>query len=795
MDLDFKKIDQKWQKKWEKSLKINLNDNKNKFYCLTMFSYPSGSNLHVGHWYNYGPTDSYARFMKMNGYNVFQPQGFDAFGLPAENFAIKHGIHPRESTNSNIETMKEQLSSIGGMFNWDHEIRTCDKEYYKWNQWLFIQLFKNDLAYQKEALVNWDPVDQTVLANEQVLADGTSDRSGAKVIQKPLKQWFFKITDYADELLKFDNIDWPQKTISMQKNWIGKSVGGSINFSISTHKEKIEVFTTRPDTIFGATYIVLSPEHSLVKKISTNEKMKEVEKYIKVSESKNELQRMDLTKEKTGVFTGSYAINPANNKEIPIWIADYVLTSYGTGAIMAVPAHDERDQVFAIKYNLPIDLVVEDRNHEGPPYSCLFEHGHCINSDFLDGLSTDQAINKSLDWLESEGIGKRQNNYRLRDWLISRQRYWGTPIPIVYDPEGNPHCVPEEHLPWVLPDDVEYKPKGTSPLGSSKELVDRTESIFGKGWRPEIDTMDTFVCSSSYYLRYLDPHNSKEPFSKKYLDWMPVDCYVGGAEHATMHLLYARFITKALRDLKFINFDEPFKKLYHQGTITKDGAKMSKSKGNTVAPDKFIETYGSDTFRIYLMFMGPYDEGGDWNDKGIKGIDRFLKKIWKIINLPHTDKDDTKTIQLMNKTIKIVTSNLEKMIFNTSISRLMELVNHISQYDRISLSSKENLTLLLSPLAPHLSEEIWEKIGHKDSVFDNSWPKYDSSNIESNNITIIVQVNGKLRGSFETGKDQSKDLLLNKAKELDKIQKYLKDTDIIKEIYVPNKLINFVVKK
>ncbi|MDC0145129.1 leucine--tRNA ligase [bacterium] len=794
MDLDFKKIDKKWQKKWEKSLKTDLDDNKKKFYCLTMFSYPSGSKLHVGHWYNYGPTDSYARFMKMNGYNVFQPQGFDAFGLPAENFAIKHGIHPRESTDSNIKTMKEQLSSIGGMFNWDHEIRTCDKEYYKWNQWLFIQLFKNGLAYQKEALVNWDPVDQTVLANEQVLADGTSDRSGAKVIQKPLKQWFFKITDYADELLNFDTLDWPNKTVSMQKNWIGKSEGGSINFSISNHKEKIEVFTTRPDTIFGATYIVLSPEHSLVKKVSKNEKMNEIEKYIKVSESKNELQRMDLTKEKTGVFTGAYAINPANNKEIPIWIADYVLPSYGTGAIMAVPAHDVRDSVFASKYNLPKDLVVEDRNHEGPPISFLPSHGHCINSDFLNGLSTNQAINKSLDWLESEGIGQRKNNYRLRDWLISRQRYWGTPIPIVYDPNGKPHCVPEEHLPWVLPDDVEYKPKGTSPLGSSKELIERTEFIFGKGWRPEIDTMDTFVCSSWYYLRYLDPNNSKEPFSRKYLNWMPVDCYVGGAEHATMHLLYARFITKALRDLKFIDFDEPFKKLYHQGTITKDGAKMSKSKGNTVAPDQFIETYGSDTFRIYLMFMGPYDEGGDWNDKGIKGIDRFLKKVWKIISLPNANKDDEKTTQLMNKTIKIVTSNLEKMIFNTSISRLMEFVNHLSQHKEVSLSLKENLTLLLSPLSPHLSEEIWEKIGHKESIFNTSWPDYDASNIESNNLTIIVQINGKLRANFEIEKDQSQEIVLNEAKSLDKVQKYLKDSELIKEIYIPNKLINFVVK-
>ena len=560
MEINFQKIDKKWQKIWNSSKQIDLSNNSKKFYCLTMFSYPSGSKLHVGHWYNYGPTDSYARFLKMNGYNVFQPQGFDAFGLPAENFAIKHGVHPRKSTNENIKTMKDQLNSIGGMFNWEHEIRTCDETYYKWNQWLFLELFKNKLAYQKEAMVNWDPVDQTVLANEQVLADGTSDRSGAKVIQKPLKQWFFKITNYADELLNFDQIDWPSKTVSMQKNWIGKSVGASIDFNIENTNNKIQVFTTRPDTLFGATYLVLSPENPLVDKITKNDYKDSVNQYKIVSNDKNEQQRLDLTKEKTGVFTGSYAINPINDKKIPIWIADYVLMSYGTGAIMAVPGHDQRDNEFANKFNLPISIVVKEKiklNQENP----FFGNGYCTNSSFLNDLSTKDAINEVIKWLEENKVGKRYTNYRLRDWLISRQRYWGTPIPIVYDPEGNPHSIPEKYLPWKLPDDVEYKPKGTSPLGSSKELVDRTEKIFGKGWRPEIDTMDTFVCSSWYYLRYLDPNNNNEAFNQKILNWMPVDCYVGGAEHATMHLLYARFITKALRDMKYINFDEPFKKL------------------------------------------------------------------------------------------------------------------------------------------------------------------------------------------------------------------------------------------
>ena len=795
MDFDFKKIEKKWQGFWDKNAKTDLNDSNKKFYCLTMFSYPSGSKLHIGHWYNYGPTDSYARFMKMQGYNVFQPQGFDAFGLPAENFAIKHGIHPRISTDDNIKTMKSQLKSIGGMFNWDAEVITCNEDYYKWTQWLFIQLFNNGLAHQKEALVNWDPIDQTVLANEQVLSDGTSERSGAKVIQKPLKQWFFKITNYADELLDFSGLDWPKKTIAMQKNWIGKSIGSSIKFKIDKLNSKIEVFTTRPDTIFGVTYLVLSPEHPLTNSIVSDEFREDVLNYAKEAESKNELQRLDLNKQKTGVFSGSYAINPLNNKKIPIWIADYVLMSYGTGAIMAVPAHDERDFEFAKKYNLSIDLVVEEKKGQNSNEESFFGYGYCINSDFLNGLATNQAKDKILDFLEDKKIGKRTKKYRLRDWLISRQRYWGTPIPIVYDTEGKPHIIPEEHLPWTLPDDVEYKPKGTSPLGSSRELIERTESIFGKGWRPEIDTMDTFVCSSWYYLRYVDSKNNEKIFSEKLMDWLPVDCYVGGAEHATMHLLYARFITKALRDLKFVNFSEPFKKLYHQGTITKDGSKMSKSKGNTVAPDKFIETYGSDTFRIYLMFMGPYDEGGDWNDKGIKGIDRFLNKIWKLIQLKNSNSNDKKTIQLMHQTIKIVTENLNDMKFNTAISRLMEFVNHLTQFNSISIDVKEKLALLIAPFAPHLSEEIWLILGKEASIFDINWPNYDSKKLETDEVTIVIQINGKLRANMIIQKSLDKESILSKSKLLPNISKYLDNSEIVKEIYVPEKLINFVVKQ
>ena len=792
MEFDFKKTEEKWQKFWKENTTQNLDNIDKKFYCLTMFSYPSGSNLHVGHWYNYGPTDSYARFMKMNGYNVFQPQGFDAFGLPAENYAIKHGIHPRVSTDQNIKTMKSQLKSIGGMFDWGAEIRTCDQDYYKWNQWIFSKLFESNLAYQKEALVNWDPVDQTVLANEQVLSDGTSERSGAKVIQKPLKQWFFKITDYAEELLNFEGLNWPKKTIAMQKNWIGKSVGASIYFQLSDFDDKIEVFTTRPDTIFGATYIVLSPEHALTKKISNNKN--EILDYIEESGLKNELQRLDLNKDKTGVFTGTYAINPANNKKIPIWIADYVLVSYGSGAIMSVPGHDERDFEFAKKYDIPIDMVVSKSKNLEVSEEAIFEEGFCVNSDFLDGLSTQDAKKEIINWLEKKSLGERKINFRLRDWLISRQRYWGTPIPIVYDPDGNPHLVPKEHLPWKLPDDVEYKPKGTSPLGSSKELLERTESLFGKGWRPEIDTMDTFVCSSWYYLRYPDSKNNDEIFSKDSLSWLPVDCYVGGAEHATMHLLYARFITKALRDLKILNFDEPFKRLYHQGTITKDGAKMSKSKGNTVAPDEFINQYGSDTFRIYLMFMGPYDEGGDWNDKGIKGIYRFLNKIWKLVALPDSKELDKEIDQLMHQTIKVVTDDLCNMKFNTAISRLMELVNSVSGKDSIASTFKKNIALLLAPLAPHLSEELWSIIGHNSSIFDEPWPKHNPLKLQKDEMNIVIQVNGKVRANISLQKGLDKDNILNQCKELDNVAKYLDGNQLIKEIYVPEKIVNFVVK-
>ena len=786
-------IESKWQKYWieQKSNKVNISDNKNKKYVLTMFSYPSGDKLHIGHWYNFGPVDTYARYLKMNNYNIFQPQGFDAFGLPAENYAIKNGVHPRISTEKNIKTMRSQLMAIGAMYDWDSEIRTCDADYYKWTQWLFLQLYNNNLAYRKEAMVNWDPVDQTVLANEQVLSDGTSERSGAVVVQKPLKQWFFKITNYAEELLKFENLNWPKKTILMQKNWIGKSQGSTIFFNVEGSSEKIEVFTTRPDTIFGVTYIVLSPEHSLVEKLNLKSNS-DIKSYCDSASKKSELQRTDLDKNKTGIYSGHNAVNPLTKKSIPIWIGDYVLSNYGTGAVMAVPGHDQRDFDFAKTYNLDIVKVVDNGKNIPVDEEAFTEDGYNVNSDFLNNLDTNTAKKEIIKYFVDQKIGGNKTTYKLKDWLISRQRYWGAPIPIVYDPEGNPHPIPDEHLPWLLPDDVEYKPKGTSPLGSSKELIQRTEDIFGKGWRPEIDTMDTFVCSSWYYLRYVDPNNNECAFSDDSLSWLPVDHYIGGAEHATMHLLYARFITKCLRDLGFLNFDEPFKHLFHQGMITKDGSKMSKSKGNTVSPDEFVKKYGSDTFRCYLMFMGPFDEGGDWNDKGITGIDRFLKRSYRIIVnddcKKHNDEDD----YVINSTIRFVSEGLSDMKFNTSISKLMELVNHF--YDKgLSMTYKEVYVKLLSPFAPHLAEEMWEKIGNKCSVFNENWPTYDESKTVLDEIDIAVQVNGKLRATLKIKNSDSKESVLMLAKEQSNVLSHIEGKNIIKEIYIPGKIVNLVV--
>ncbi|MFA7681578.1 MAG: leucine--tRNA ligase [Candidatus Peribacteraceae bacterium] len=801
-------IEAKWQKQWEKKklFSVDLKKVKDPYYALVMFPYPSGDRLHVGHWYAYAPPDSHARFMRMRGKDVFEPIGFDAFGLPAENFAIKTGTPPEESTEENVQTMIRQLKRMGCMYDWEKLVMTSRPEYYRWTQWLFLKMYEKELAYRKEAPVNYCSSCQTVLANEQA-QDGTCERCGTEVIQKPLTQWFWKITQYADELLEgLDDLNWPEKTKTMQRNWIGKSEGAEVEFDVVDHDEKITVFTTRPDTLFGATYMVLAPEHPLVDMITSKDHKGVIEAYRKEVAKKTELERTDLAKVKTGEPTGAYAINPVNGEQIPIWIADYVLMGYGTGAIMAVPAHDERDFEFAQMFDLPIVEVIQsdDITEEGKAFC---GNGVNINSDFLNGLQTSEAKKRMISWLEDEGKGRALTNYRIRDWLVSRQRYWGAPIPIVYDLEGKPHPVPEEHLPWLLPTDVEFKPKGTSPLTGSKELKDRVEKIFGKGWIPEYDTMDTFVCSSFYYLRYLAEGDEKhliDPTIEK--NWMPVDMYIGGPEHACMHLIYARFVMMALRDFGCVSHVEPFRQLVHQGMITNQGAKMSKSKGNTVSPDTFVERYGSDVFRMYLMFMGPYSEGGDWSDTGIKGIARFVQKVYRVLTTKtpadrsakrkgsnkKVDQDSAVTAAL-HGTIKRVTEDTERFHFNTAISALMEFLNLLEKQEGVTVETAQTFVKLLAPLAPHLSEELWEALGGKGFVIDQQWPAYDPKHMQTDTITIAVQINGKVRGEFQASSDISDTDAIAQAKELENVQKYLAGKKLKKEIYVQGKLVSIVL--
>jgi leucyl-tRNA synthetase len=818
MRYPYSEIESKWQKFWEENNvhKTDLSKTSNKLYCLVMFSYPSGSKLHCGHWYNYGPTDSWARYKKLKGFNVFEPMGFDAFGLPAENYAIKTGIHPYDSTMTNIKDISQQLKNIGCMYDWDSELMTCVPEYYKWNQWLFLQLYKKGMAYRKNAPVNWCPNDNTVLANEQVQADGTCERCGTLVIQKNLTQWFFKITDYAEELLKeLDNINWPEKTKLMQKNWIGKSTGAEINFNIDGYDKELTVFTTRPDTLFGATYMVLAPEHPLVDIITSNEFKPEIEKYKNSTKSMSEIDRTSTVKEKTGVFTGAYAINPANDKKIPIWIADYVLVTYGTGAIMAVPGQDERDWEFAEKFNLPIIRTV--KTSDGFEGKAFTGDGPAINSGFLDGLNVIEAKKKMIEWLESKGIGTRKVNYRLRDWLISRQRYWGTPIPIIHCPNCGEVPVEEKDLPVELPYHVEFKPGGESPLTSNKEFINVKCPKCGADAKRDPDTMDTFVDSSWYYFRYLNPKFKDKIFDTSLTDkWVPVDRYVGGAEHATMHLLYARFMHKFLRDLGYTNSNEPFLNLTHQGTITNQGAKMSKSKGNVVNPDEFTSKFGADVFRLYLMFMGPYEMGGDWSDKGISGTDRFVQRTYELFgrypqlldnaaakNSYDIDslKDEEKTVyRKANQTIKKFDEEIENFRFNTAIASLMELLNElVKSLDKCSPEIQsyalERFGILVSPMAPHLAEECLQILGRKNSIFQNPvWYDPDLAALIEDKVNFAVQVNGKLRATIEmpinSGQEEVKKAIMTD----DKALKYLEGKTIVKEVFVKNKIYNIVVK-
>lgn len=812
----FEEIEQKWRKYWDESkiYQTDLSDVAKKLYTLVMFIYPSGDRLHIGHWYNYGPTDTWARFKKMQGYNVLEPIGYDAFGLPAENFAIKKGVHPAESTAENIKKIREQLKSIGAMYDWSKEIDTSSPEYYKWTQWLFLQLYKHGLAYRKKAPVNWCPSCNTVLANEQVI-DGHCERCDTEVSRKDLKQWFFKITDYADRLLAdHKKIHWPEKTITMQKNWIGRSEGALIRFKIAGKSEEIEVFTTRPDTLFGVTYMVLAPEHPLVEKITKDPFRNDVRAYVEKTRKQTEIERTSTVVEKTGVFTGAYAINPVNDEKVPIWIADYVLLSYGTGAVMAVPAHDQRDFEFACKYNLEIRVVISPDGLElkDELTEALSEPGIMIHSGQFNGLPAKEGIKKVTNFLKTKGVGEEHVTYKLRDWLISRQRYWGAPIPIVYCDKCGEVAVDEASLPVKLPEKVDFSGKGESPLATAPEFVHTTCPKCGGPAEREVDTMDTFVCSSWYFLRYLSPNNNDQPWDREIADkWLPVDQYVGGAEHAVMHLLYARFVTKALYDMKFIGFDEPFNKLIHQGTITNKGAKMSKSRGNVVNPDHFIQKYGSDTFRMYMMFMGSYEDGGDWSDEGITGIDRFLNRIWRLVHeyksLPPKGDERNSSMnvkRVQHYTIKEVTNDLERFHFNTAISRLMEFYKEITNYrsevpveaqnSHILDEAIETIVTLLAPFAPHLAEELWVKLGNTPSIFQRNWPGYDHSMLKSETINIVLQVNGKLRDQIQVEATISNNDLIETALKSEKIKKHIMNKKIMKKIVVPKRLVNFVVK-
>ncbi len=809
-----KKIDAKWQKNWkEKNVyKYDMNSKKEKFYTLEMFSYPSGAKLHLGHWFNYAPADSFARFKKMQGYNVFHPMGFDAFGLPAENYAIKTGIHPEESTIKNIETMKKQLEEMGGSYDWNYSVETCMPDYYKWTQWLFVQLYKAGLAYKKESPVNWCDSCKTVLANEQVIG-GKCERCGSEVKRKKLAQWFFKITNYAEELLQgLKTLDWPESTKKVQANWIGKSEGSEIIFKCEKNNQPIPVFTTRADTLNGVTYVVIAPESDLVQEITTDECRENVENYIRETSKLSEIERLSTEKEKTGVFTGAYAINPINEERIPIWIADYVLEDYGTGAVMAVPAHDTRDFKFAKKYNLPIKQVIQSKNGEKVelPYT---EYGVLINSGKYDGLDSAVAKNTITEDLSKTQQGNKTINYRLKDWLISRQRYWGAPIPIIYCDKCGIVPVPEKDLPVLLPHNVEFKPDGESPLKKASEFMNCTCPKCGGKAKREADTLDTFVCSSWYELRYPDAKNDKEAFNKEIVDKLvPVDVYVGGKEHAAMHLIYSRFMTKALRDLGYLDFDEPFKKLIHQGMILgPDGNKMSKSKGNTVSPEEYIEKYGADVFRMYIMFGFDYRQGGPWDEKGIESMVKYFSRIERLIEKFNELKESNLSKEIgirekelrrwKNQTIKAMGDDINEFRFNTAIARSMELFNKISEYirdEKINVEVLQNVVeifiTLISPLAPHFAEEQWQKIGHTDFVYNEKWPEIIESEMNGGTKDIPIQVNGKLKLCVTVNVDDTAEVVLNKIKSDPKVIEILEKNEIIKEIYVPCKIYNLVIK-
>lgn len=814
-----KEIESKWQAQWEADQQYHASDNspKPKFYHLVMFPYPSGD-LHMGHWYNYSPFDTYGRFKRMQGNNVMQPIGFDAFGLPAENAAIKRGIQARTWTLANIENMRKQLQSMGAQWDWPREVVTCQPDYYKWTQWLFLQFYKHGLAYRTKAPANWCTNCNTTLANEQVLADGTCERCGSIVIRKEIDQWLLKISAYAERLLDFSGvIDWPEKTMVMQRNWIGRSEGAEIRFTseINGKHEEIPVFTTRPDTIYGVTFFVLAPEHPWVERITTPEQKAVVDAYVKQALRMTEIERMSAEKEKTGVFTGGYVTNPVSGEKVPVWISDYVLMSYGSGAIMGVPAHDQRDFEFARKFGIPIREVIRPQDEQPSDPATWTQAkealGIMVNSGSFDGTPAEHAIAEVIQYVEEKGIGKMMVNYRLRDWLISRQRYWGAPIPIVYCPEHGTVPVPEDQLPVRLPENVQFKSTGESPLRYEPDFLNTTCPVCGGPATREADTMDTFIDSSWYFLRYADPHNSEAAWSPEKLQkWLPVDQYVGGVEHAILHLLYSRFFVKALHDMGHVTFDEPFLRLFHQGMVLgSDGQKMSKSRGNVEAPDKYISKYGADTVRCYMMFIGPFDAGGSFKADNLEGIWRFLNRFWSLVNETWTDNvGDTETREskaierLCHKTIKRITEDLSNFHFNTALAALMECNNALikQQSDAVAHSKTyrgalETMMQLLAPFAPHITEDLWQQTGHTGSIHSSDWPIYDETLTQDEAFTLVIQVNGKVRERMEVPADISEKEVRELAINNPKVATFIGEATIQKIIYIPGRLVNVVVRK
>ncbi len=805
-------IEKKWQEKWARDhlYEVGENDPRPKYYALTMFPYTSGD-LHIGHWYAMAPSDVYARYKRMQGFNVLHPVGFDAFGLPAENKAIATGINPAEWTMKNIENMRRQLKSIGAIYDWSREVITCLPEYYKWTQWFFLKLYKAGLAYRGIAAVNWCPKCQTVLANEQVVGDGVCWRCESIVEKKQLEQWFFRITKYAEELLEYKDIDWPERIRTMQTNWIGKSYGAEISFALDhpeIKEKEIKVFTTRPDTVFGVTFFVLAPEHPLVPALTVPEKKKEVEEYIRRAQRQTEFERTSEEGEKTGVFLGSYVINRVNGERVPIYIADYVLPQYGTGAVMGVPAHDQRDFDMAKKYGIPIRVVVAPDNWDGGELKMAHTgSGIMVNSERFNGLSNEEMKSAICDYLADKGWGGKTITYRLRDWLISRQRYWGAPIPIIYCDKCGTVPVPEEDLPVLLPPEAQFKPTGESPLKYCESFVNTHCPVCNSPAKRETDTMDTFMCSSWYFLRYTSPHFDKFPFDpEKMKYWMPVDLYTGGAEHANMHLLYARFFIKAIRDIGLVPFDEPFIKLFNQGIIVCQGEKMSKSKGNVVTPDEYVKDLGADSVRTYLMFVGPWELGGDWNDNGIVGMYRWLNRIWNLVTadylLKSRDGDTEKEcIRFMHKTIRKVSEDMERFRFNTMLAALMEYTNLLSKVleaGSVSIDvwkeALRNLLLMLAPSAPHLAEELWIQSGYEYSIHNQQWPVWNRELASDEEVTLVIQINGKVRDKLMAPVNITEKMAKELAFAQPRVKAYIEGKNIIKTVYVPGKLLNLVVK-